>query len=395
MAEELSYILATPYTIAKSRTGGVIARLLSRLDLELVSARMFAPTREFAEQYAESIRSSNAYTRKSTPDLLANYILQNLSPSTRRHRVLMLLFRGDNATRKLSDVAGALYQENRNLNSITGETIRDTYADLIMSEDDPPRVQHFEPAVLTPRNQDDAIRNMRLFADFIKDEPAVIENMRYPDPSKIERTLVIIKPENWSHASSRPGTIIDMFSRTGLRIISTKVHRMSVAEALEFYGPVKNVLRQKLAPVYGEKATSTLEREFNLKLSEATLRALTDSFGTEFAEDQFAQIVEFMSGRRPEECPVDELNSPGEVKCMVLVYEGENAVAKIRDVLGPTDPTKAPGGTVRREFGRNVMVNTAHASDSPENAQREMQVLKINYNNAYQVLSDYLKSVEE
>jgi nucleoside diphosphate kinase len=236
---------------------------------------------------------------------------------------------------------------------------------------------------------------MRLIADFIKDEPAVIENMRYPDPEKIERTLVIIKPDNWIHASSRPGTIIDMFSRTGLRIISCKVHRMSVAEALEFYGPVKNVLRQKLAPVYGEKAASTLEREFNLKISESTLRALTDSFGIEYAEDQFSQIVEFMSGRRPEECPVDELNTPGDVKCMVLVYEGENAVAKIRDVLGPTDPTKAPGGTVRREFGRNVMVNTAHASDSPESAKREMQVLKITHNNAHQVLVDYLKSVEE
>ncbi len=395
MAEELSYILVTPYTIAKSRTGGVIARLLSRLDLELITARMFAPTREFAEQYAESIRNSNAYTRKSTADLLADYVLRNFSPSTRRHRVILLLFRGENATRKLSDIAGALYQENRSLESITGETIRDTYADLIMSEDDPPQVQYFEPAVLTPRNQTDAVRNMRIFADFIKDEPALIENMRYPDPSKIERTLVIIKPDNWMYASSRPGTIIDMFSRTGLRVISCKVHRMSVAEGLEFYGPVKNVLRQKLAPVYGEKAASTLEQEFNIKLSESTLRALTDSFGIEYAEDQFSQIIEFMSGRRPEECPVDELNTPGDVKCMVLVYEGENAVAKIRDVLGPTDPTKAPGGTVRREFGRNVMVNTAHASDSVESAKREMQVLKITQNNASQVLEDYLKSVEE
>jgi hypothetical protein len=41
------------------------------------------------------------------------------------------------------------------------------------------------------------------------------------------------------------------------------------------------------------------------------------------------------------------------------------------------------------------MVNTAHASDSPESAKREMQVLKINSNNAYQVLEDYLKSAEQ
>jgi nucleoside diphosphate kinase len=186
-----------------------------------------------------------------------------------------------------------------------------------------------------------------------------------------------------------------MFSRTGLRIISVKVHRMSVAEALEFYGPVKNTLRDKLAPMYGQKAASVLEKEFGLKLSEQTVRFITESFGVEYAEDQFSQIVEFMSGKKPEEVPVDELNTPGAVKCMALVYEGENAVQRIREVLGPTDPTKAPGGTIRREFGSDVMVNTAHASDSPDNALREMNVIKIRSNNCYQILSDYLRASEE
>ncbi|MFO7850734.1 MAG: nucleoside-diphosphate kinase [Spirochaetia bacterium] len=392
MAKELSYTLVSPYTIAKSRTGGVISRLLSRVDLELVGAQMFAPTQEFAERYAESVRNSKVYTRKSTADLLANYILKNFSPNGRRHRVLLLLFKGEDATRRLSDVAGALYQENRGIESITGETIRDTYADLIMSDDDPPKVQYFEPAVLTPRSQEIALKNMKLFMEFIRNEPTVIQNMKYPKPEKIEKTLVIIKPDNWKYASSRPGTIIDMFSRTGLRIVSVKIHRMSVAEALEFYGPVKEVLQRKLAPMYGKKAAASLEREYGMSLSEATVKALTDSFGREFADDQFSQIVEFMSGRRPEECPEDELDKPDDVKCMVMVYEGENAVEKIRDVLGPTDPTQAPGGTVRREFGRNIMINTAHASDSPENAKREMEILHVERNNCYQILADYLKT---
>lgn len=395
MSEELSYILVTPYTIAKSRTGGVISRLLSRLDLELVGAQMFAPTKEFAEKYAEIIRTSGTFTRQITGELLSNYVLTNLSPSTRRHRVLMLLFRGENATRKLSDIAGAIYPENRGVESLTGETIRDTYSDLIMDPNDPKKVQYFEPAVLTPRSQDVALKTMELFADFIKDEPTVIENMQYKDKKKIERTLVLIKPDNWRYASSRPGTIIDMFSRTGLRIISVKVHRMSVSEALEFYGPVKNVLREKLAPVFGQKAGDLLSKEFKLELSEQTVRFLTESFGVEYAEDQFDQIIEFMSGRKPKEVPVDELNEPGTVKIMALVYEGENAVNRIREVLGPTDPTKAPGGTVRREFGSDVMVNTAHASDSPDNAQREMKVVKIQANNCQQVLENYLKSMKE
>jgi nucleoside diphosphate kinase len=395
--EEISYILATPYTIAKSRTGGVISRLLSRLDLELVGAQMFAPTVELTEAYASSLE-------KHTPDhhgetkappagkLLAAYVRENFNPSEgRRHRVLMLLFRGVNASRKLADIAGALYQENRGPESLTGETIRDTYADLILDREKPGSVRYFEPAVMTPRTPDTALRNMRIFADFIENEPNLIENMKYPQPDLIERTIVIIKPDNWQFASSRPGAIIDMFSRTGLRIIGCKVQRMSVAQAIEFYGPVKNVLREKLAPVFGKKAAACLEREFNFSIGEKTRREITNTFGVHFAEDQFGQIVEFMSGSRPDQCPVDEMHAPGRVKSMVLIYEGVSAVSKIREVLGPTDPTKAPGGTVRREFGSNIMVNTAHASDSIENAVQEMKILRISENSCSQIMKDWIR----
>jgi nucleoside diphosphate kinase len=50
-------------------------------------------------------------------------------------------------------------------------------------------------------------------------------------------------------------------------------------------------------------------------------------------------------------------------------------------VLGPTDPAKAPHGTIRREFGQTIMVNAAHASDSAENAKREMGIVQIEENN--------------
>jgi nucleoside diphosphate kinase len=74
---------------------------------------------------------------------------------------------------------------------------------------------------------------------------------------------------------------------------------------------------------------------------------------------------------------------------MILVYEGEGAVDKIREVLGPTDPLKAPGGTVRREFGSNVMVNTAHASDSTESFQREQAIVRINENGLKAIIDEY------
>ena len=393
MKEELSYVLVTPYTISKSRTGGVLSRLLSRVNLEFVGAQMFAPSRELAAEYAKSLRETIEPEDKKAADMLSNYVLNCFSPSENRTpRVLMLLFRGEDACSQLSNITGAIHKENIGLESITGETIRDTYADIIMSKEDPDKVQYFEPAVLTPRKQEDARKNLQMFVDFLKDRSPVIENLHYKNPDKVERTLVIIKPDNWMYASSKPGTIIDMFSRTGLRIISTKVQQMSVAQALEFYGPVKDVLKEKLSPVFGKKAKETLEEKFEIELSDDTLKSLIDSFGVEYAVDQFNQIVEFMSGSNPDKCPLEELENPGKVKSMVLIYEGENAVSKIRDVLGPTDPTKAPGGTIRREFGSNIMVNTAHASDSPENAKREMGIVRITENNCCKIINSYLKS---
>ncbi len=393
MKEELSYVLVTPYTISKSRTGGVISRLLSRVDLEFVGAQMFIPSEELAASYAKSLRDTITPEDEKAGKLLSDYVLNCFTPTeTRKPRVLMLLFRGEDACRKLSDITGAIHKENIGLESITGETIRDTYADIIMSKEDPDKVQYFEPAVLTPRKKKDADFNLKLFSDFLKNQSPLVEGLTYNDPEKVERTLVIIKPDNWMYASSRPGTIIDMFSRTGLRIIATKVQQMSVAQALEFYGPVKDVLKEKLAPVFGKKAKETLEEKFDIELSDDALKGLTDSFGVEYAVDQFNQIVEFMSGSNPDKCPLEELENPGKVKSMVLIYEGENAVSKIRDVLGPTDPTKAPGGTIRREFGSNIMVNTAHASDSPESAVREMGIVRIEENNCCKIITSYLKS---
>ncbi|MEA5032433.1 MAG: nucleoside-diphosphate kinase [Sphaerochaeta sp.] len=391
MEHSLSYVLVTPYTIAKSRTGGVLSRLLSRLDIELVGAQMFAPDEHFVRRYAALIREQHDGDNAKTSEMLADYIEQNLSPSQgRRHRSLLLIFRGEEPCRKLSEICGPVQAERRSIDSMTGENIRDTYADLIMDSDDPDHVSYFEPAVLTPRLQSTADLHLKMFADWLPDEQNIVENMVYPNPAKVQRSLVIIKPDNWKYASSKPGTIIDMFSRTGLRVVGVKVHRMSVAEALEFYGPVKDALKEKLAPVFGRKAKEQLEAHFNITLSSDTEQALSSSVGIEYAVDQFEQIIEFMSGIRPSQCPLEELNQPGSVKCMILIYEGEDAIGKIRDVLGPTDPLKAPGGTIRREFGSNIMVNTAHASDSAESAKREMKVVKIHDNSCGDIMRSYL-----
>lgn len=71
----------------------------------------------------------------------------------------------------------------------------------------------------------------------------------------------------------------------------------------------------------------------------------------------FPEIEQFMSSR-----PV-----------LVAVVEGENVINRIRDLLGPTDSTKAAKGTIRGDFGTNMMVNVLHASDGPETAEVEVK----------------------
>jgi nucleoside diphosphate kinase len=86
---------------------------------------------------------------------------------------------------------------------------------------------------------------------------------------------------------------------------------------------------------------------------------------------------------------VDVTSLPGTEKCIALVYQGVDAVKKIRDVLGPTDPSKAPPGSIRREFGQTVMVNAAHASDSEDNAKREIGIVNVAENTFRRVIEDF------
>ena len=163
-----------------------------------------------------------------------------------------------------------------------------------------------------------------------------------------QRSLVLVKPDNFEFPGTRPGAVLDVFARTGLVPVALKVHHMSVAEGMDFYGPV--------------------------------LDALTERFGAEKGREHWENIVEFMSGGRPSAVPEKDHNQPGTRKILALVFEGADAITKIRTVLGPTDPAKAPPGTIRKEFGTSIMVNAAHASDAPENAVREIGIVKVSDN---------------
>jgi nucleoside diphosphate kinase len=386
MPDQLSYVFITPYTLHKSRTGGILARLITRTGLELAGARMFAPGKDLVQKYSEQIISSEDTQDRHTQEMIRDYILRNLSPDPktgRRRRVMALLFKGPDAVRKIRSVVGNINSERR-----VGETIRDTYGDFVM--DDAGQVKYFEPAVLAPPSINEAGAKLKLWAQYSEQDGGVLENVNAYMPGETpQRTLVLIKPDNFRFPSGRPGNMIDFFSRTGLYIVGIKVHRMSVAQAMEFYGPVRDVLRTKLKDVVAARSKALIEKEFGIKIPAAQESLLGETFGPLYGDSQFENIVRFMSGHAPSEIEPAAWPDAGTEKCIAIVYEGVEAVRKIRDVLGPTDPSKAPPGSIRREFGQTIMVNAAHASDSAENAQREMGIVKVGENHFKQVVEEY------
>jgi nucleoside diphosphate kinase len=382
---ELAYVILTPYSLDKSRTGGILARLITRTGLDLVAARMFAPSAELVQQYSKAVVSPSDTQDPRVQELIRDYVLLNLAPepkTQRRRRVMVLLFSGEDAVRKVRSVVGTIHFGRR-----SGETIRDTYGDLVLDESG--RVRYFEPAVLAAPAAEEMVEKLKLWGRYSDQDGGVLENViNYPEGGTPQRTLVLIKPENFRFPTGRPGNMIDFFSRTGLFIVGIKVHQMSVAQAMEFYGPVREVLRTRLKDMVAARARSALEKELGFTIPPESEKQLGETLGPLFGDNQFENIVRFMSGRAPSECDPSKWHQPGSEKCIALVYEGIEAVRKIRDVLGPTDPSKAPPGSIRREFGSTIMVNAAHASDSEENSKRERAIVNVGENHFRRMIEE-------
>ena len=373
MAQELAFALINPYTLSKSRTGGVIGRLISRTGLELVAARLFGPSAELANRYADSLLNSN----QSEPEfarLLSEYVRKNYAPdpvSGLRRRAILLLFEGENAIQKVREATGHLRAGWGG-----GETIRDTYGDYVVDENG--RVTYFEPAVLVAPSVERAASVLRLWAEHTETDGGVVDHsFDIPNTEGIQSTLVLIKPDNFRFPSVRPGHIIDLLSRSGLRIVGIRKFSMTVAQAEEFYGPVRDVLRQKFKGITAQKAGDILEKALGLDIPEDAKAAIGEAIGPMVGEHQFEDIIKFMTGFRPSEVAEADKATTGSENCLALIYKGMSAVEKIRYLLGPTDPAKAQPGSVRREYGSDIMVNAAHASDSPENAARELKIVDV------------------
>lgn len=128
---------------------------------------------------------------------------------------------------------------------------------------------------------------------------------------KKERTLSIIKPD--AVGKNHIGDIISRFEKAGLHVVAAKMDHLSQAKAEGFYAVHK-------------------ERPF------------------------FKDLVSFM------------ITGP----VLVMVLEGDNAIAKNREIMGATDPKKAAPGTIRADFAKSIDENCVHGSDAPETAAIEI-----------------------
>jgi len=372
MAVELAYAMITPYSLHKSRTGGIIGRLLSLSQLDFVGVHMYAPSGAWVDQYLDLLRRSDY--GNPVREAFIQYVDENLrqdNPLGLSNRCLMLLFRGENAFNHLmNDVVGQASPKVR------GDTVRGTYGDFQNWSDG--RMKYFEPAVICGPDPATVREELEFFARTAGTDGGVVEDSIHlpPDARNVQTELVILKPENFEKRSRRPGNIIDVFARTGLYIVGAKLLSMSTAQGEAFYGPLLDVFREKLQGAIEATLRQKLKGAFDFDLPDEFFATARQMLADRNARTEFARIVQYMTAvdpRKVKDGP--ERHRPGPVRCLALLYRGEDAIEKIRRWQGATNPEKAEAGTVRSDFGRDLMRNAAHASDSAENAQRERQII--------------------
>src|ERR1041385_9566194 len=168
--EELAYAIVTPYSMRKSRAGGIVGRLIPRTGLDLVGGRMFAPGAELAKSYADTIVTETDLRHRATQELIREYVLKNFTgeKNGQQARVLFLIFRGPDAVEKIHRTVGHIVHERT-----SGETIRDTYGDYITN--DSGNVTYFEPGVLAAFDPRAVERGLKLWAEFSDSDGGILD----------------------------------------------------------------------------------------------------------------------------------------------------------------------------------------------------------------------------
>ncbi|MDV5121565.1 MAG: nucleoside-diphosphate kinase [Candidatus Scalindua sp.] len=395
MKKELTYALITPYSLLKSRTGGIISRLLSLSDLELVGARMYTPSDKFLDEYIKTIETQKMKTawKNAMIDYVNNMLRKNNKLSM-ANRAMLLLFEGKNAVDVLhNNVIGSASDPLR------GNTIRGTYGDSIRSSDG--KVEYFEPAVLTSADKAANINQLKLFAKYSLSDGGILEKaVKFPKNKKPETSLIILKP--FEKHDPRTGNIIDMISRTGFYMVGVKLLDLSTKQAEEFYGPVKDFFNSsfddKFKPKLVENLRASLDqKDFSFELTDEIMNKMADQMKKPTVEGEFGNILQYMTGRTPSAFAETKKTIDGkQTICIAILYQGINTIKTIRELLGATDPKKAKYSSIRRFYGLDILRNAVHASDSPASVIRERKIIGFNKEkktcDINQIINRYIKN---
>jgi len=394
MKKELTYALITPYSLLKSRTGGIISRLLSLSDLELVGARMYTPSDKFLDEYIKTIETQKMKTVwKNAMIDYVNSMLRKNNKLGMANRAMLLLFEGKNAVDVLhNNVIGSASDPLR------GNTIRGTYGDSIRASNG--KVEYFEPAVLTSADKAANINQLKLFAKYSLSDGGILEKaVKFPKNKKPETSLIILKP--FEKHDPRTGNIIDMISRTGFYMVGVKLLDLSTKQAKEFYGPVKDFFNSsfddKFKPILVENLRASLnQKDFSFELTDETLNKMAGQLKKPTVEGEFGKILQYMTGSAPS--AFAETKKTGDGKhtiCLALLYQGINTIKTIRELLGATDPKKAKYSSIRRFYGLDILRNAVHASDSTKSVIRERKIIGFNKDKTTcdikQIINRYIK----
>jgi len=333
-------------------------------DLKLVGARMYTPGDKFVDEYCKTIE--NQKIKPLWKKALIEYVNDNLRKENKlgiSNRVMLLLFEGEDAVNVIHNkVIGPISERLKSAN-----TIRGTYGDCIKRNG---KIEYFEPAVLTSADKATNIIQLKLFAKYSLSDGGVLENvMEFGKKQKPETSLIILKP--FEKNDPRPGNIIDMISRLSFSMIGIRFLDLSIKQAEEFYGPVKNMFIEnfddKFRPGLTEKIRDALSKQsFPFDLNDNIMRKLVDQLKEPYITGEFNRILGYMTGKD---------SSSANTVCLALLYQGINSISKIRDLLGATDPKKAKYSSIRRFYGLDILRNAVHASDSVKSAKRERKII--------------------
>ena len=165
--DELAYALITPYSILKSRTGGIIGRLMALSRLKLMAVRMCVFSDEFLDAYADMLTGPGVEPRMAAG--WRNYVSENLrreNPWGFLPRCMLMLFRGPGAVRHLrEEVIGSVTKEP------VGDNVRGTYGDFICDADG--EIRYFEPAVIAAQNSELNLEHLTWYGIWDKNCPTI------------------------------------------------------------------------------------------------------------------------------------------------------------------------------------------------------------------------------